>query len=85
MENQSPDPKEASHHLASSIEELTKSVQQTNSLPRNFSIALLRGIGYALGATIIASILATVLVKTGKYIPYFKDVNLGKIERNLNE
>lgn len=77
MENQSPDTGESSHHLASSIEELTKSVQQSNSLPRNFSVALARGIGYALGATIIASLIATILVKTGKYIPYLKDVDLG--------
>lgn len=85
MENRSPDYEEASHHLAGSIEELNKSVQQGNSLLRNFGIALVRGIGYALGATLIASLLATVLVKTGKYIPYFKDINLGGIEKKLNE
>lgn len=78
-------PDESACHLAESIDNLTMNVQQGTSLGRNFLIALLRGIGYTLGATLIAGIIATILVKTAKYIPYLENLNLPGVERQSNE
>jgi hypothetical protein len=66
-ENKDIDSADSSNHLAESLDELTKSVQQANSLGRNFSIALLRGIGYTIGAGLIAGLLGAFVVK---YFPF---------------
>lgn len=78
MENKNFDTGGNSGHLAESIENLTKSVQQSNSLLRNFSIALLRGIGYAIGASLIAGLIATVVVK---YFPFLERIGIKYLEQ----
>lgn len=78
MENQNFVPGDSGNHLSESVDELTKSVQQTSSLGRNFLIALLRGIGYTIGAGLIAGIIATVIVK---YFPFLERIGTKYLEQ----
>lgn len=56
--------------LTQEIEQLTRTLQKSNSFWRAFLLGIVRGLGVAIGATIIAALAIAILVKV------FKGLNL---------
>jgi len=67
--------------LNANLVEQNKYLYRSVSIRYNILLAILRGIGYMLGATIIAGLLATLLVKTAKYIPFLEKIDTTYFEQ----
>lgn len=61
--------------LESKIEELTRQIKLQNSAKRNFSIAIIRGFGTAIGATIVFGFVLALMLQIIKSIDYVPVLN----------
>lgn len=81
--------KTALEKLDKDIIKLDKNIQNSNSIWRNFLRGLVSGTGTAIGATIVAAILITILVqfvKTAEGVPvlksFFQTIGLDRLGGN---
>lgn len=56
--------------LTTSVDILREDVERLNSLRYAFGLAILRGVGYALGATVVVSLIAAGLVRTVESVDF---------------
>jgi hypothetical protein len=76
--------------LQEQIEKLTRQIQMQNSFKRNFNLAIIKGFGGAIGATVVFGIVIAILIpilKTINYVPIINSIlnsqTLREVFRNI--
>ncbi|NCS97818.1 MAG: hypothetical protein GW762_04490 [Candidatus Pacebacteria bacterium] len=64
------------HALVQNIEELNSRLEKSLSIRYRFSVAILQGFGVALGGTIVAYIVITILVEALRQVNYIPMINM---------
>lgn len=67
--------------LSQNIRGLNENLAKEVSFKYNLLLSIIKGAGYVIGATVIASLIIAILVKTFERIPILKNINLDKIEQ----